>query len=94
MRVKSTKLRQSAQGQECTLRLYCCNGDPETTVLAHIGRDSGMGIKASDNMAVFACSSCHAEIDGSAKDAWALEKLQALEKTQQHWIDNELMVVK
>lgn len=66
MRIKSTAIRRSARGQACTLRLPgICNGDPETTVLAHMpfgGR--GMGIKASDLHAAYACSSCHDAIDG------------------------------
>ena len=32
----SHPLRQAARGERCTLRLWCCNHDPETTVLAHI----------------------------------------------------------
>ncbi len=42
-----------------------CNGNPETTVLAHI-RIAGLcgtGIKPPDLIAAIACSSCHDEID-------------------------------
>ena len=68
-RLVSKVLRQSARGQNCTLRLDGCNYDPSTTVLAHIslkGR-SGMGIKPSDCESCFACSNCHDVIDGRAK---------------------------
>lgn len=64
-----SKLRKSAKGQRCTLRLQGCNHNPETTVLAHIriaGR-CGAGLKPADNEAVFACSHCHDVIDGRIK---------------------------
>jgi len=58
-------LRKEARGRECQVRLPCCNGDPETTVLAHyrlIGI-SGMGMKSPNEIAAFACSDCHDAID-------------------------------
>ena len=92
MTVKSKKLRASARGEQCTLRLVgVCNFNPETTVLAHIGKGGGMGSKCGDNMAVFACSNCHSEIDSSAKGSHAVDKLRALGETQQIWFDNGLM---
>lgn len=65
MRVVSKKIRNAARGQSCTLRLSECNFNPETTVLAHLPNGfKGMGMKGLDTVAVFACSSCHDEIDG------------------------------
>lgn len=59
-------LRKLAKGQPCQIRLPdCCNGDPETTVLAHyrlIGI-SGLGMKSPDEIAAFACSNCHDAVD-------------------------------
>jgi len=63
--VRSKKLRDSARGENCTLRIPgVCNGDTETSVLCHLphGR-RGVGTKASDDHAVIACSSCHDAID-------------------------------
>lgn len=61
-----SNLRKLAKGRECQIRLPdCCNGDPETTVLAHyrlIGI-SGMGMKSPDEIAAFACSNCHDAVD-------------------------------
>ena len=62
--LRVTKIRKSARGEDCTLRLEVCNGNPETTVLAHIGHNRGMGIKCADYFAVYACSACHDVIDG------------------------------
>lgn len=59
-------LRTLAQGQPCMVRIpHVCNGNPETTVLAHIrrGNVAGMGQKPPDLCAVWACSSCHDAID-------------------------------
>lgn len=59
--MKSTPIRKSARGQECTLRLApYCNGNPETVVLAHLPSPGhGMSLKSPDRFAVFACSACH-----------------------------------
>lgn len=97
-KVRSNKIRRSARGQDCTLRIPgYCNFDPETTVLAHVGRDRGMAIKCDDNMAVYACSGCHDAIDGRTT---VLEKgyraqciLDALEQTQKIMIDQGLITV-
>lgn len=68
--VRSRKIRDAANGQDCTLRLpFVCNGNPQTTVLCHSNsmRDGkGKSIKASDDRACFGCSSCHAVLDGQA----------------------------
>ena len=66
----SHPLRQNARGKMCTLRLSCCNGNPETTVLAHYRRFGwgGMGLKPHDILGCFACSACHDAIDGRRND--------------------------
>ena len=65
MKRKHQKLRDSARGEECTLRIYpYCNGNPETVVLCHLPSGSGMGQKSPDWFAVYGCSSCHDIIDG------------------------------
>lgn len=97
--VRSDKVRKSAQGQECALRIPGhCNFNPETTVLAHIGRNRGMSIKCDDTMAVYACSSCHDAIDGRTtvldQGTKALYMLDALEETQHIMIESGLINVK
>ena len=55
-------LREEARGRECQIRLpHVCNGNPETTVLAHfrmIGL-SGIGLKSPDHFGAWSCSACH-----------------------------------
>lgn len=99
--IKSKKLRNSAKGRDCELRLIgTCNGNNETTALAHIGHDIGTSIKCNDTMAVFACSSCHDVIDGRvsydgiANSNIEEDKLRALEATQSHWISEGLLNAK
>lgn len=98
---RSKKLRDSARGKNCTLRLIgTCNGNNETTVLCHVGRRRGMGIKSSDSMSIYACSSCHDALDGRTKYDEILntniyeDVLRALEETQEQFIDEGLMVIK
>ena len=47
------------------VRLPCCNGDPDTTVLAHLRMAgiSGMGVKAPDLFGAWACFDCHDAVD-------------------------------
>lgn len=93
-KIKSKKLRDSARNRSCTLRLVdVCNHMDETVVLAHVGYGGGMGTKCGDNMAVFACSSCHMEIDGANRDYHAPDIIRALGETQQIWIDGGLMCI-
>lgn len=59
-------LRKEARGRECRVRIYgVCNGNPETTVLAHyrMAGICGTGMKPDDLIGAWACSDCHAEID-------------------------------
>lgn len=96
-RVHSKKLRDSARGQDCTLRIPgVCNGNPETTVLAHIAcGQKGMGLKSPDNMAVFACSFCHDLLDGRRQgELDQRDVIRALAETQAIWISQGLMTIK
>lgn len=72
-----SKLRKNARGQSCTLRLDCCNHNPETTVLAHLRLFgwAGMAQKPDDLLAVFACSSCHDAIDRRTSDQWGYDDI-------------------
>jgi hypothetical protein len=67
--MKSNKIRNAARGKPCTLQIVgVCNGNTETTVLAHLPDESnGMGKKSDDISACFACSSCHDAIDSRGK---------------------------
>ncbi|MGJ8524072.1 putative nuclease YbcO [Carnimonas sp. R-84981] len=97
MRIISKALRNSARGKNCTLRLPGCNHNPETTVLAHLPTGmGGMGMKSPDNLAVYACCSCHDRLDSRTKDAeidWR-DITRALAETQQQWIEEGLMKIK
>lgn len=69
MGVKASKLRKSARGQQCQVRIYgVCNGNEETTVLAHyrLAGLNGAGMKPPDMIGAYCCSSCHDVVDGRA----------------------------
>ena len=97
--IRSPKLRQSAKGQQCTLQiLHVCNHDPYTTVLAHLPDESkGMGVKADDISACFACSACHDVIDGRVEFGrmidfdreWYMRRAQ--NRTWRKWIEMGLI---
>jgi len=93
----SPKLRQSARGEECTFQIAgICSHDAERTVLAHIRDESkGMGNKADDWSAAFACDKCHEAID---QHRLPVEEerfycLRALQRTWRRWVARGLIVV-
>lgn len=96
--VSMANLRKAARGRECQVRIPgVCNGNPETTVLAHI-RIAGLcgtGIKPPDLIAAIACSSCHDEIDRRTRlvDAeYAKEcALEGMARTQVIWMKEGLI---
>ncbi len=66
-----SKIRQSARGEDCTIRIPgVCNFNPETTVLCHPNTHragKGKGLKAADELGAYGCSDCHAVLDGQGK---------------------------
>lgn len=64
---KQDKFTKAARGRDCMIRIEgVCNGNPETTVLAHyrMSGTCGMGIKPNNLQAAWACSACHDVVDG------------------------------
>ena len=102
--MKSSKIRQSARGEQCTLQIHpYCNGNPETTVLAHLPSQShGIGLKSPDWWAVYSCSGCHDVID--SRNPHAIRELgwdevnrcimRGLFRTQQRLQEKGLIQVK
>ncbi|WP_288365605.1 DUF1364 domain-containing protein [uncultured Marinobacter sp.] len=97
---KASPIRQSAKGQPCLVRIPgVCNGDPSTVVLAHLN-GAGIGTKAGDHEGAYACSACHAWLDGGYategyfKDTRELWHLQGILRTQRALIDKGFIVIK
>ena len=64
MKGRTSKIRKSAKGQECQIRIPgFCNFDPDTTVLCHLG-GAGWSLKANDIHAAYGCYECHLIVDG------------------------------
>lgn len=93
--IRSKKIKDSARMEDCSLRLVgVCNFTPETTVLAHVGRNRGIGIKCDDSFSCYACSDCHTRIDSEERSELALDILRALEETQKKLFDKGLLNAK
>lgn len=68
--MRQTKLTKAARGRECQVRIPgMCNGNPETTVLAHyrMAGTCGVGCKPHDLQCAWASSACHDVCDGLTK---------------------------
>jgi len=91
-----SKLRKSAKGRECQIRIPgICNHNNETVVLCHLG-GAGMGTKNHDIFGAFGCSACHDVVDGRVnrglfpqeRKMWFYE---AMVRTQKIWIEEGLI---
>jgi hypothetical protein len=92
--IRSKKIRQSAKGEICSLRVSpYCDYD-QSVVLCHIGKDSGVGTKCNDTFSVYGCYECHRLIDTKSKESYAVDKLRALEETQNKFHEKKLIEVK
>lgn len=96
MKLVSQKIRDSARGEACALRLVgVCNFDPATTVFAHLPvHHRGMSIKSPDLFGVYACACCHDAIDGRVAGPWSFsDLLRALAETQMKLVEKGLLTV-
>jgi len=59
----TTKIRKSAKGELCLMKLVICNFDPATTVYAHTGSGTNKRNDDEARNGVYACSTCHDAID-------------------------------
>ncbi len=90
------KLRKSARGQDCQIRIPgVCNHNPETVILAHLN-GAGMGTKHADIHGSYACSRCHAVVDGEkhrnySPDILKLYHLEGVIRTQKIMLDQGLI---
>ena len=96
----NSKLRESAKGEQCSLRLSPrCTDEYGAVVLCHIGRNRGIATKCNDLHSVYGCNHCHDIIDGRVKSQFSkleieAEKLRAQEETQLKFIAKGLMWTK
>lgn len=100
--VSMANLRKAARGRECTVRIPgYCNGNPETSVLAHyrLAGTCGTGCKPDDTQGAIACSACHDLIDGRkrttdyTRDELRLMHAEGLIRTLAIWKKEGLLKV-
>jgi hypothetical protein len=90
-----SKIKKSARGKPCQLRLDECvsGGQNETTVFAHLN-SGGMGRKENDLFGMYACHVCHNIIDGRQPHDYEREwlelvQLRAMKRTQEILLKEE-----
>lgn len=90
----SKKIRQSAKGEACTLRIPgICNNNPETVVLCRVNSaKKGMGNKSLDIHSYYGCASCH-RIE-TANKADPKDILRAMCETQYKLLQKGLIETK
>lgn len=78
---RDQRLRDSARGEECLVRLPGCAGGTERTIWSHYRGSAGgkgMGIKAHDVAGAYACTHCDAVYDGQAPAPVGWTRLQVV----------------
>lgn len=89
-KIVSKKIRNSAKGESCTLRIDCQN--PKTVVFAHLNtRWKGMGNKSPDLFGVYACDVCHILLDSGQVSKE--DQLRALTETQMRLYQKDLISI-
>jgi len=95
-----SKIRKSARREDCQVRIpNVCSFNSETVIFAHKG-GAGMGMKSSDLLGAYCCSSCHDAVDGRGVSDW--NKKQEIEnafyegifRTQLILIEKGLIIIK
>ncbi len=75
-------ITKSAKGEDCTTRVPgYCNGNPETTVFAHINGvrfGHGTGHKVNDIHGAYSCSSCHDAVDFRVRTNYSSLELKSM----------------
>ena len=72
---ETKKIRDSAKGRQCTVRLPGCTFDTSTTVYAHLtGIRFGHGIAKKTNLGAYCDHFCHDVVDGRIPMPSGMEK--------------------
>jgi hypothetical protein len=67
---RNKKIRESARGKECLMKLPGCCGGTESTIWSHYRGEAGgkgMSLKADDLCGAYVCTHCDAIYDGQRK---------------------------
>jgi hypothetical protein len=88
-----TDLRKLAKGQNCQIRLPCCNHNPETVVLCHfrLSGISGLGMKSPDAIASWGCSACHQFVDSHKDETTQLAFAHGVLRTINALIEDQVI---
>ena len=87
----SKKIRASAKGENCSLRVSSKCQDDETVVLCHLNSNyRGTGFKSPDIWGVYGCFWCHKDLDASMIDYQ--DQLRALQETQMKLLEKGLLI--
>lgn len=78
MNHRSNKLRQSAKGRDCLVRIPgVCTFNSETTIWSHYrgsAGNKGLSLKAHDLAGAYCCTACDAVYDGQARRPEGMDK--------------------
>lgn len=90
-----SRITRSAKLQSCTVRMFGCRNEIETTVFAHApSAFKGTGIKSPDYWGAYCCSHCHQILDGNETAAHDSDWLRAIFETQEILHARGLLVMK
>lgn len=91
-----SKLRKSAQNQQCQIRIpHVCRNETETVCLCHLN-GAGWALKSLDIHGAYGCKRCHDAVDmriksNYSKESLKLYHLEAIIRTQIIMVKNGLI---
>jgi len=92
--LRSKKIRNSANGEDCTMNSPVCNYDSSTVVFCHLNEQfagKGLGLKSVD-IGFYGCYNCHTKYDSGKLEDEYFYLLRAVIRTWLRLI--ELGIVK
>lgn len=101
--IRSKKIRDSAQDEDCTLNIEgTCKYNNSTVVACHLPPrgETGGSQKGNDNFVAFGCDQCHSVMDGKTGamkrfgEDWLFYAHRGIYRTQQRLIEKGILVIK
>ncbi len=91
---RNPKIRNAANGEQCTLNGPHCNYSAETVVFCHLNESyagKGGSQKADDIAGFFGCAECHRDYDTGKLEAADFYVLRAMYRTLRRLLDRGIL---
>ncbi len=101
--IRSKKIRDAAEDEDCTLCIMgVCRNEKATVVACHLPPkgETGMSRKGDDHFVAFGCDRCHRVMDGKEGglerfgEDWLFYAFRGIYRTQRRLIEKGILIFK